>query len=73
MNLHQSEKEYLKIEFTSVVFKVKYEFDITLKEAFSYCFLQAKKHKIKTGFYTIEDKAYNQFVYFIKINKYYFE
>lgn len=73
MNLRQSEKDYDKFEFTAVVITVMNEMNISLKQAFIFCFKIAEKEKINTGLIKIQDIAYNQFIYFLKKNKNYFE
>jgi len=73
MNLLHTEKDYEKFEFTAVVLVVQKELSISLKKAFSICFDKAKKEKINTGLISIEDIAFNQFIYFLKKNKNYFE
>jgi hypothetical protein len=73
MNSHQFGKDYNKYEFTAVVLCVQEEVNISLKKAFFLCFKTAQKENIDTGFIKIEEIAYNQFIYFLKKNKNYFE
>lgn len=61
MNSKLDEKKYNRYEFIASVLLVQKHYEITLKEAFFQVFSTAKHLKIKTGFSTLKDDAYNQF------------